>query len=438
MAGCAASEGPVPLDTAGREASTGRSPRGTRDETTALATEAPPAARGVSGVWSGGARADILRGLRLRPHPQDPSRRHAAPTARVAVSRPRPSGRATGRGTSPETRPPARGRPAARARDSWNQTTSRRASRTDQVPARTPRGTTMLADRLTSSRRAGGTTRASDVPGAITQGSRPGSSRTAVEADAVRRSSRSSRRTRRVVPLDRHGLEPVVERAQPAGDGRPLRPEPLADPVVDPVGAGRTVGVEVRRHHGRPGLLEVGGAGPAGNVVEPAERHLAVPSRPQAHVALPGQRLEQRLVALVDDAAQVPVAAAPAERGGQLREGERPVRQRAPHVLPEPGPVLRRQPVEADPARQLPHPARRPHGQVGAGVLRRHQVGRAPEGEHLHDLRSLRVLARRPRPWPSVRRAPIASSMAGSGQAGTAPSLSTTSATEPVPTGSSS
>ena len=270
----------------------------------------------------------------------------------------------------------------------------------------------------------------------MTQGSRPGSSRTAVEGVVVRRSSRSSRSTRTRSPPMVIVLELVVELGQPAGDVLPLRPESLAEPVVHPVRGRRTVGAEVRRDHRRPGLVEVGDAGPAGDAVEAQERGLAVAHRSQAQVALPGQRLEQGVVAVGDEGAQVPVAAAPAERGDELRTGERALGERLPHVLPEPRPVRRRQPVVALPARQLPHPGRGAHGEVRARVLRRHQVGRTPEGVDLDDVPAASARAASPTS-PSVRRAPIASSAAASGQAGTAPNRPTTSATDPVPTGSS-
>ena len=222
--------------------------------------------------------------------------------------------------------------------------------------------------------------RVSEVPGAITQGSRPGSSRTAVEGVVVRRSSRSSRSTRtRSSPSMVTSSSCSSSWASQRRHVLPLRPESLAEPVVHPLRGRRAVGAEVRRDHRRPGLVEVGDAGPAGDAVEAQERGLAVPHRPQAHVALPGQRLEQGVVALGDEGAQVPVAAAPAERGDELRTGERPLGERPPHVLPEPRPVRRRQPVEALPAGQLPHPARGAHREVRARVLRRHQVGRAPE-----------------------------------------------------------
>ena len=59
--------------------------------------------------------------------------------------------------------------------------------------------------------------------------------------------------------------------------------------------------------------------------------------------------------------------------------GERTVGERPSYVLPEPRPVRGCQPVEAFPARQLPHPARGAHREVRAGVLRRDQVGGSPE-----------------------------------------------------------
>ena len=183
------------------------------------------------------------------------------------------------------------------------------------------------------------------------------------------------------VAVHRQRLEPLVELGQPTGDGRPPRPEPLAEPVVDAVLGRRTVRAEVRRHERRPCHVQVGDAGPAGDAVEAQEGGLAVLGRSEAQVALPGQWFEKGLVAVGDQDAQMSVSAAAAQRSGQLRTGQWPVEQGAAHVLPESRPVSRGELVEGLPAGQLPHATGRAEGHVRTRVLGRHQVCGAPERE---------------------------------------------------------
>ena len=134
--------------------------------------------------------------------------------------------------------------------------------------------------------------------------------------------------------------------------------------------------------------------------VEALEGVLPVAGWPEAHVPLPGQRLDQRARALVEDRFQVPVRAVSRQHVTELGDGQRPVAQRLAHRRPEVGPVRRGEPVVLHPARQLPLPPGRSEREVDAAVLGREVVHRPAERERL-DHRPVRQRLRQlagPRP----------------------------------------
>ena len=111
------------------------------------------------------------------------------------------------------------------------------------------------------------------------------------------------------------------------------------------------------------------------------KRALPVSGWPETHVALPGERLDQRAGAVVEDRLQVPVGAVFRQCLAQLGDRQRPVLQRLADGGAEVGPVRRAQPVVLDPARQLPLPTRCPEGEVDAPVFGREVVHRPAERE---------------------------------------------------------
>src|SRR6185503_20545947 len=102
------------------------------------------------------------------------------------------------------------------------------------------------------------------------------------------------------VALDRDGFEPVAEALEPAVDGLALDAEARAQPALHPLRCGWAVDPEVRLYDARAGLREVGNAAPPRHGVEAEEGGLAVAADAEPHVPLPGQRLEQRVVAVGD------------------------------------------------------------------------------------------------------------------------------------------
>ena len=171
--------------------------------------------------------------------------------------------------------------------------------------------------------------------------------------------------------------------------------------------------------------------------VEALEGVLPVARRTEAHVSLPGQRLDQRARALVEDRLQVPVRPVPGQHVAELGDGQRSVAQRLAHRGSEVGPVRWGEPVVLHPARQLPLPPGRPEGEIDAAVLGREVVHRPAERERLDDLPSASAFASSPG-RDVVRRVRTASSASDSSIDSTAPSRRTTSATDSDPTGSSS
>ena len=86
---------------------------------------------------------------------------------------------------------------------------------------------------------------------------------------------------------------------------------------------------------------------------------LSASRRTKTHVPLPGQRLDQRASALVEDRLQVPVDAALRQHVSKLDDGQRSVAESIAYRGTEVGPVRWSEPVVLHPARQLPLAPRR-------------------------------------------------------------------------------
>ena len=185
--------------------------------------------------------------------------------------------------------------------------------------------------------------------------------------------------------VDVHLGQPVAEAGDPGPDPLASGAEALAEPVAHVVGCRRPVRPEVGLDGESTGLVDVGYAGPAGVAVQRLEGRVPVPRRTEAHVPLPGERLQQRAGPVAEGEAEMPEPRPCRDRSTQLVPGDRPAGERVPDRLAQRGPVGRGQVVVALPAGQLPHPAGRSEREVGAAVLGRQQVGGAAERERLDD-----------------------------------------------------
>ena len=221
-----------------------------------------------------------------------------------------------------------------------------------------------------------GVTWTSLVPGPITHWSCPGRNRTAFEGRAATSESTSSpvhvrqASTSTATSWSRSSSSQLLSRLRPApgrcrassGCGRrsPVRRSggtPMArGPASSRSGTPVHLGLRSRRWNVRP-----------------------VAGWPEAHVPLPGQRLDQRARALVEDRFQVPVRAVSRQHVTELGDGQRPIAERLAHGRPEAGPVRCVEPVVLHPARQLPLPPGRSEREVDAAVLGREVVHRPAE-----------------------------------------------------------
>lgn len=125
-------------------------------------------------------------------------------------------------------------------------------------------------------------------------------------------------------------LDPVAERRQPGVQALAAGAQPVAEPVVDMVAGRRAVGPQVGADRMRPGLVDVPYSDSARVVVEPLKGELTLPRRADAHVALPGQWLDQRVGALVEDGTKMSVRRCAGHHGTKLGDGQRSVHERPP------------------------------------------------------------------------------------------------------------
>ena len=213
------------------------------------------------------------------------------------------------------------------------------------------------------------------MPGPITHWSWPGRSRTAELGEAAEISSTSVLQHQRGLALDVEADQAVAQVVEPPADGLAAGAQALAEPVVQVVGRRGAVGAEVRRDCSPPRLVDVGKARPAGHRVEPPEGGMTVAGRPEADVALPHQRLEQRVGLAGEAGGRQPVAPLAGQGRGELLAGERNLGHGVADRLAERRPVGRGQAVGLDPAGQLPLAAGRAERQVVTRLRRRSSGG---------------------------------------------------------------
>jgi hypothetical protein len=119
----------------------------------------------------------------------------------------------------------------------------------------------------------------------------------------------------------------VTEAGDPCLD--PLAANAQAtEPIVKVLGRRRTIGPEVGFHGMHPCLVEIRHASPARVAFESLEGGSTVPHGPEAHVSLPGERLQQRLGIPVEDDGQVPELRPSGDRRPKLFPRQRSIGER--------------------------------------------------------------------------------------------------------------